>query len=63
MYLLTLLSFLLVRHKPVLQRLQREIRTIVGDQEQLTRGQINKLPYLKCVLNESKSQPNKNDKC
>jgi hypothetical protein len=60
---LTRLSFLLVRHRPALERLQREIRTVVGDQERLTRAQISKLPYLRCVLNESKFGFNQIGKC
>ena len=61
-HVLTYLSFLLVRHRPILERLQREIRAIVGDQERLTRVQVSKLPYLRCVLNESKFILNQTNK-
>ena len=46
-------SFLLVRHPPVLARLRGEISTVVGDEGELHRAHIQKLHYLKCVLNES----------
>jgi len=63
LHVLTCLSFLLVRHKPVLERVQREIRTVIGDQERITRVQISKLPYLRCVLNESKFRLKKTGSC
>lgn len=46
-------SYLLVRHPAVLDRLRNEIRSVASDEEGLTRAQILKMPYLKCVLNES----------
>jgi hypothetical protein len=49
------LRFLLVRHPTVLQRLRREIEAVVESDEALTRAHLAKIPYLKCVLNESKS--------
>jgi hypothetical protein len=48
------LSFLLVRHPTVLQRLRREIAAVVEPNEALTRAHLTKIPYLKCVLNERK---------
>jgi Cytochrome P450 len=48
-------SFLLVRHPKVLERLRSEIRLIVLEGEKLTRLHIQKMPYLKNVLNESRS--------
>lgn len=46
-------SFLLVRHPLVLDRLRAEIRSVVGDNREFTRTDIQKMSYLKCVLNES----------
>ena len=46
-------SYLLVRHPAVLDRLRNEIRLVASHDEGLTRAQILKMPYLKCVLNES----------
>jgi hypothetical protein len=47
-------SYLLVRHPAALERLREEIRSTVETGQPLTRGQINRMAYLKCVLNESK---------
>lgn len=49
-------SYLLVRHPASLERLRQEIRSINTDGQDLTRAQINKMAYLKCVLNESKQK-------
>lgn len=46
-------SYLLVRHPAVLERLHQEIGSTVHNVDDLTRAQINKLSYLRCVLNES----------
>jgi cytochrome P450 len=46
--------YLLVRHPPALTRLHQEIRATVISGQPLTRSQINKMSYLRCVLNESK---------
>src|SRR5271154_6210353 len=51
---LTYFSFLLVRHPTVLQRLREEIAAVVEPDEALTRAHLAKIPYLKCVLSESK---------
>lgn len=48
-------SFLLVRHPPALARLQEEIRTVVAEDGTLNRAHIQKLNYLRCILNESES--------
>lgn len=48
-------SFLLVRHPPALARLQEEIRPIVAEEGTLNRAHIQKLNYLRCILNESES--------
>ncbi|KAL8825522.1 MAG: hypothetical protein Q9170_007757 [Blastenia crenularia] len=45
--------FLLVRHPPVLERLRREISTILPNGERLARTQLQKLSYLRCILNET----------
>ena len=47
-------SFLLVRHPPVLKRLHEEINSITEDDVELTKAHIQKMPFLRCVLNESK---------
>lgn len=46
-------SYLLVRHPAVLDRLRNEIRLVASHEEGLTRAEILKMPYLKCILNES----------
>lgn len=48
-------SYLLVRHPTVLDRLRFEIKSIVGNDPDLTRAQVFQMPYLKCILNESQS--------
>ena len=51
--LLSWAFFLLVRHRPVLDRLRQEINDVVGDEPNLSRVHIQKLHYLRCVLNET----------
>ncbi|KAL8812536.1 MAG: hypothetical protein Q9223_007267, partial [Gallowayella weberi] len=51
--LLTWTFFLLVRHPHVLERLKGEIRSVANTNSDITRGQIQKMGYLKCVLNET----------
>ena len=46
-------SFLLVRHPPVLRRVQKEIADIMRGDSTPTRAHVQKLHYLRCVLNES----------
>jgi hypothetical protein len=53
--ILTFCSFLLVRHPQALERLRSEINSVVSDGEDLSRSHIQRMPYLKCVLNESKT--------
>ncbi|KUJ13716.1 cytochrome P450 [Mollisia scopiformis] len=45
--------YLLVRHPTSLERLQQEIHSIATNGQNVTRAQIAKMPYLKCVLNET----------
>ncbi|OXV09344.1 hypothetical protein Egran_02892 [Elaphomyces granulatus] len=44
---------LLVRHKHVMDRLRREIYSVMGDSEIPSREQIRKMPYLAYVIRES----------
>ena len=46
-------SFLLVRHPAVLRRLREEIADIMQGDSTSTRAHVQKLHYLRCVLNES----------
>jgi hypothetical protein len=50
---LTLCSFHLVRNRNVLERLQKEI-AVVPEEGDITREEIQRLPYLRCCLNESR---------
>lgn len=50
-------SRLLVRHDQVMQRLRKEIHAVLGDVESPTREQIRQMPYLDCVIRESKFRP------
>ncbi|KAL8716873.1 MAG: hypothetical protein Q9225_005833 [Loekoesia sp. 1 TL-2023] len=45
--------FLLVRHPSVLERLRREIKAILPNGERLVRAQLQKMSYLRCILNET----------
>ncbi|CAF9938570.1 hypothetical protein IMSHALPRED_000851 [Imshaugia aleurites] len=51
--LLSWTFFLLVRHTSALDRLRSEIRSIMGDERELTRTHVQKMSYLKYVLNET----------
>ncbi|KAL8777677.1 MAG: hypothetical protein Q9213_007751 [Squamulea squamosa] len=51
--LLSWTFFLLVRHPKVLSRLQGEIRSTVGTSDEITKTHIQKMDYLKCILNET----------
>ncbi|KAL8995819.1 MAG: hypothetical protein Q9188_006720, partial [Gyalolechia gomerana] len=44
--------FMLVRHPRVLERLKQEIQAILPTGERLARSQLQKLTYLRCILNE-----------
>ena len=46
-------SRLLLRNSDVLERLRREIETVVGDEKDITRAHIQRMPYLHNVLKES----------
>jgi len=48
-----LCSRLLVRHTHVMDRLRREVKSIMGESEHPTREQIRKMPYLACIIKES----------
>lgn len=54
-FLWRILSRLLVRHPNVMGRLRREITTIMEASPTPSRDQIRKIPYLACVIKESKS--------
>ncbi|KAG9231002.1 cytochrome P450 [Amylocarpus encephaloides] len=45
--------FLLIRHPAALRRLCDEVTAVLEENEGVTRAQINKLPFLRCVLNET----------
>ncbi|KAL4943874.1 hypothetical protein BDV06DRAFT_210718 [Aspergillus oleicola] len=45
--------YLLVRHPAALERLRQEIASFAPSKEELTRAQINKMTYLRYVLNET----------
>ena len=47
-------SRLLVRHPSTFDRLRKEVSSVMGDSEHPTREQIRKMPYLGCVIRESK---------
>ncbi|KAI4184708.1 MAG: hypothetical protein L6R41_004569 [Letrouitia leprolyta] len=51
--LLTWTFFLLVRHPKVLGRLQDELRSVVGTDADVTRVHIQKMDYLRRILNET----------
>ncbi|KAL8964355.1 MAG: hypothetical protein Q9183_004510, partial [Haloplaca sp. 2 TL-2023] len=50
--LLSWTFFLIVRHPSVLERLREDIQANVGGNTEITRDDIRKMGYLKCVLNE-----------
>lgn len=51
--LLTCRSYQLVRHPAALERLREEVISFTKNGTKLTRSDIAKMNYLKCVLNES----------
>ena len=51
--LLSWTFFLLVRHPHVLQRLQKEVHEILGEEGVLDRRHIQKMSWLRCVINET----------
>ncbi|KAL8978269.1 MAG: hypothetical protein Q9205_006108 [Flavoplaca limonia] len=51
--LLSWTFFLLVRHPRVLGRLQDEITSTVGPDADITRAHIQKMVFLRCILNET----------
>ncbi|OIW28801.1 cytochrome P450 [Coniochaeta ligniaria NRRL 30616] len=44
---------LLVRHSAVMERLRREVKSVMGDLTRPTREQIRRMPFLACVIKES----------
>ena len=48
-------SRLLVRHPPVMQRLRKEIRSVLEDGEHPNKEHIRRIPYLALVIRESKA--------
>jgi hypothetical protein len=50
---LPVLSRLLVRHAHVMERLRREIASVLEDGPIPSRQQIRRTPYLACVIKES----------
>ncbi|KAL8696275.1 MAG: hypothetical protein Q9224_002882 [Gallowayella concinna] len=47
------IRFLLIRHPRVMARLKQEIDTTLGSGERLNRADLARLPYLRCILNET----------
>ncbi|KAL6716980.1 hypothetical protein ACLMJK_004894 [Lecanora helva] len=45
--------FLLMRHPEVLSRLQCEMKSVLGDAAEISRLHIQKMDFLKCILNET----------
>ena len=45
--------FLLVRHPQSLEKLRKEITTVVSSEKKLTRAHLQRMSYLKCILNET----------
>ena len=46
-------SRLLVRHPDVLKRLRDEVRSISGEDAAISKAQVQKMTYLRCVIDES----------
>ncbi|KAL8985942.1 MAG: hypothetical protein Q9177_004294 [Variospora cf. flavescens] len=46
-------SFLLIRHPDVLSRLRSEIQSVIGTDTDVTRPHIQKIGFLRCILNET----------
>jgi hypothetical protein len=51
---LTFRSRLLVRHPPYMSRLQQEIANVMGSDTDPTKEHIRQMPFLNCVIKESK---------
>ena len=51
--LLSWAFFLLIRHPASLERLRDEIHSVAADDQEITRAHIQKMAYLKCILNET----------
>ncbi|KAI4289160.1 MAG: hypothetical protein L6R35_001568 [Caloplaca aegaea] len=47
------ISFLLIRHPDVLSRLRSEIQSVIGTDTDVTRPHIQKIGFLRCILNET----------
>ena len=48
-------SRLLIRHESTLARLKEEVQTAQGDDTQVTKAKLQKMPYLKNVLLECRA--------
>ena len=46
-------SRLLVRHETVLKRLRKEVESVLGSETNITKSELQKMTYLKCVITES----------
>ena len=46
-------SRLLIRHPSVMERLRKEVHSVLSDEEHPTREKIRKMPYLALVIKES----------
>ncbi|KAI4144861.1 MAG: hypothetical protein LQ341_002538 [Variospora aurantia] len=51
--LLSWTFFLLIRHPDVLSRLRSEIQSVIGTDTDVTRPHIQKIGFLRCILNET----------
>lgn len=49
-----MISRLLVRHPPILERLRQEVTTVIGSSSHITREALRKMPYLNCIIKECK---------
>lgn len=47
------ISRLLVRHEHAMNRLRKEVSSVMGSSQHPTREQIKKMPYLSYVIKES----------
>ena len=47
-------SRLLLRHPIVFEKLRGEVTSVLGDDKDITRAHIQRMPYLHIVLKESK---------
>lgn len=55
--LLTRISFLLVRHPQVLEKLNAEVNAVIAKGVVITRNELRGMNFLQNVLKESKTDP------